>query len=129
MIETYAYLNFGRWIVDCPKCGKVGATLAEPDLKIAQYSANKTFICPKCYPGMVAYSGKNANGSLKFNTSLQSLARKKAEKNNDVYKVVFPTNKKEIETVLSGRNLENKNWIPGETIEFLKKENKEHGVK
>ncbi|PKO02093.1 MAG: hypothetical protein CVU43_09750 [Chloroflexi bacterium HGW-Chloroflexi-5] len=129
-MEVLAYLNHGRWIVDCPKCGKVGATLAEPNHLVAHYSAeNGLFICHKCYPGMIVRSGVNANGSLKFNATMRAVARQKAEKNGEIYRVIFPENRKEIELAVAKRAPDNQNWEPGETIEFLLEENQAYGVK
>jgi hypothetical protein len=43
--------------------------------------------------------------------------------------VEFPENRNEIEAVLLARDFpQNRNWLPGETIEELKTENRAHGV-
>lgn len=129
-MNVYAYLNHGRWIVDCPKCGKRGATLAEANPSVAYYSAvDGEFICPKCHPGMVVQAGRNTNGSIKFNKVTQGIERKKAEADGEIYRVVFPANRKEIEKAVAKRSIENQNWKPGETIEFLDLENIKNGVK
>lgn len=40
--------------------------------------------------------------------------------------VLFPRNRKAIELLLINRPLENRNWFPGESLEKLRAENKEH---
>lgn len=123
-----AYLNHSRWVVDCPKCGKLGSTLAEPNLEVALYSAmNKKFICPNCYPGMIVIKSKGLN-SVRFNEDARAVAKKRAEDRGEIYGVVFPENKLEIESVVSLRRLDQQNWEPGETLEFLLEENKELGL-
>jgi|TARA_Y100000310_G_scaffold327860_1_gene394861 hypothetical protein len=40
--------------------------------------------------------------------------------------VKFPPQRNEIEVVLEKRRLPNRNWLPGETVEFLKEDNITH---
>lgn len=128
-MEVYAYLNHGRWIVDCPKCGKLGSTLAEPNPNIAHYSAiNGKFICPNCYPGMVVIKSRGVI-SVRFNEDARAAAKKHAEGRQEIYDVVFPKERKEIEGIVSLRRLDQQNWQPGETVEFLKEENELIGAK
>jgi len=128
-MEVEAYLNHGRWVVDCPKCGKQGSTLAEPKPIESPYSAiNGEYICPNCYPGMVVITRRTTTGVI-FNETSRAIARARAKANNEIYEVVFPANRKEIETVVCLRRLDYQNWEPGETISFLKNENKQIGVK
>ena len=39
----------------------------------------------------------------------------------------FPADREIIETILLKRNMENRNWLPGETAKDLKAENEKHG--
>jgi len=39
---------------------------------------------------------------------------------------VFPSGRNQIEKLLLRRQIQNRNWIPGETLEQLDKENEEH---
>lgn len=129
-MEVLAYMNHGRWIVDCPKCGKNGATLAEQDKFISPYSCeNGEFICPNCYTGMVVRDGTTITGQVKFNITARMAAQARAKRNGEIYKVVFPKDKKKIEAVVKLRRLDNQNWMPGETLEDLRQENIEHEVR
>jgi phage terminase large subunit GpA-like protein len=129
-MKVEAYFNHGRWVCDCPKCGKLGSTLAEPNKALAHYSAvNGEYICPNCYPGMVIIHKRTVTGGLVFNEDMQAISRARAKANDEIYEVIFPTNKKEIEAIVSLRRLDYQNWQPGETIEFLKKENETIGAK
>lgn len=128
-MKVEAYLNHGRWVVDCPKCGKLGATLAEPKPSESPYSViNGEYICPNCYPGMVAIRKRTVTGVI-FNEDLRTVARARACQNNEIYEVVFPNDKKEIEKIVSVRRLDYQNWEPGETVKFLKEENELIGAK
>ena len=97
-----AYINEGRWIVECPsECG--GAVI--PSLKL------RAFMCPNC-----------AN----------------LENDGMWYRAIFPPDYRQIENALLRRpnrrgpmfphEARNRNWIPGETLEDLQRENQEHGI-
>ena len=45
-----------------------------------------------------------------------------------VMDVEWPDEKREIEAILIKRKLENRNWVTGETVEFLRAENAERGI-
>ena len=80
-----AYVNHGRWVVDCPEpyCG--GAAIAET-----------VFVCNNC---------------------------------KRVEPVEWPEYKTLIDDVLNVRPVpQTRNWIPGETVNDLKRENKAHGL-
>lgn len=128
-MKVEAYLNHGRWVCDCPKCGKLGATLAEPKPSESPYSAvNGLYICPNCYPDMVVIRKRTSAGVV-FNEDSRVIARARAKQNNEIYEVIFPSNKKEIEEIVRVRRLDYQNWQPGETIKFLKEENELIGAK
>jgi hypothetical protein len=42
--------------------------------------------------------------------------------------IIWPDDREAIETVLDQRSPVNQNWLPGETIEYLRAENAAHGV-
>ena len=65
------------------------------------------FICYSCYPNALTN-------------------KKKALKR---YEVVFPKIKLEIDKIMSKRDMQNRNWYPGETLKELRKENADNGVK
>jgi hypothetical protein len=66
---------------------------------------------------------------VSFDEDARAEARTRAEENGEVYDVLFPESKSEIIEVVKVRKLQNQNWIPGETVKFLKDENKKNGVK
>jgi hypothetical protein len=128
-MNVFAYLNHSKWVVDCPKCGKEGATLAENRPEISQYwTDNNEYICPKCYPGMISISGKLPDGKYQFNRSARDAAMAKAAVNDEIYTVEFPDERWEIMKLVEKRPPENRNWIPCETLDFLKQENTERGI-
>lgn len=46
-----------------------------------------------------------------------------------VHKVTFPERRKQIEGLLLARPVTaNRNWLPGETVKDLRRENEEHGI-
>jgi len=50
-------------------------------------------------------------------------------KNHGVrYDVEWPTDKDEIEAALAVRKTVNRHWSPGESVEDLQRENREHGI-
>jgi len=77
---------------------------------------------------MVVITKKTLNGVV-FNETSRTIARARASQNNEIYEVIFPSNKKEIESIVSVRRLDYQNWTPGETIKFLQEENELIGAK
>lgn len=122
MSTVNAYLNFGRWLVQCPKHGKNGAT--EVLLGTTEY------IAPCCYPGIVAQFVGIVKNKITVipDESARATARNLARENDEIYQVIFPENLAEIVVETSARPIQNQNWEPGETVEFLQAENAEHGV-
>lgn len=122
MSTVTAYLNFGRWLVDCPKHGKNGAT--EVTLGTTEY------IAPCCYPGSVAQFVGVTKGRITVipDESARATARNLALENDEVYQVIFPEDAPQILEALAVRPIKNQNWVPGETVEFLQAENVEHGA-
>jgi len=127
-MDVKAYLNHGYWKVDCPKCGNLGATLAQAAPEVSPYFAeNMEYVCPHCYPGMLA--GTMRLGVFEFNKTVQAITQKTARKKGEVYSVIFPVDKIMIEKIVNKRPPENRNWIPGESSDFLKGENRERGIR
>lgn len=104
------YLH-GRWIVMCPKHSTLGAMDAEAE-----------YICPVCYPQAIAFFLRLENGKLvkEPDNSARKTARALAEQNDEVYNVVMPSNKEEIENILSTLPPHYQNWR-GESIDEVRK--------
>jgi len=122
METVKAYINHGRWLVDCPKHGKNGAVEVAPDT--AEY------IAPCCYPGVIAQFTGVVKGQIKnvVDTSARATARRMAHEKGEVYQIVFPKNADKILAIIQKRPIQNQNWIPGETLKFLQAENDLHEV-
>ena len=86
------YVNYGRWIAECPDCH--GAQLACHE--------DPRFMCNEC--------GNVAAGNL-----WRALE--------------WPADRPGIEAVLTARPERNQNWLPGETVEDLIAETRDHGVR
>jgi hypothetical protein len=122
MKTVNAYMNHGRWLVDCPKHGTAGAL--EVDEKDTEY------IPPCCYPKSIATFMVLVKGKPQAvpDTSARQTARMMAHAADEVYTIVFPAKLAEIKEIMSKRPVDNRHWT-NETIAALKKENKAHGVK
>ena len=116
MKQAHAYMNHGRWLVRCPVHNKGAAQVKPPIDK---------YIPPCCHPDIVAGFQGVVKGRVQYvpDTSARKTARIQAEAAGDVYEVVFPDNWRDIESVLSRRPVENRNWTPGETLAGLHGEN------
>lgn len=94
-----AYINEGRWVAECPVDGCGGAILVSEKTPL--------FLCPEC--------GSPENG-------------------NNWYAVAFPADKAVIERVLLKRpsrvpdRAKTRHWRPGESVDDLKRENRERGL-
>jgi hypothetical protein len=110
-MEIKAEMNHGRWIVRCPKSPTTHAVQVFP-------GHDFTFVCGECY--------HNLNGSA---TRIpDSTAFSTANAAGNVHTIVWPDNLMEIEQALNYRLIENSNWLPGETVEYLQNDNVIHGV-
>ena len=137
MEKAIIFYNGGYWKAYCPKCGPNSSVLAEPAPISPFCCENGEYICPICYPGYYRTVDKIVGGQRLrgFDLSAHATARSMALAKNEVYLVVFPENKTEIESVLACRNeydpttgqVKGKNW-DGETITQLKRENKALGL-
>lgn len=85
MKTVQAFLNYGRWLVRCPEHPKSGVMQLDSQ-------KDKTFICPVCYPGIIARLTVARGGKIThiFDQNAQRTARKMAEQNGDVYQVEYP---------------------------------------
>lgn len=117
MYRPNAYMNWGRWLVNCPDCGSA-------------LHAGARLVCPVCFPNVRAKAFKPAPGGLFRpvpDVELIAQATAQAEKAGKVIVPVFPDERAEIERVLRGRKARNMNWEPGESLEYLIADNIEHG--
>lgn len=122
MKKLKARLNWGRWLVDCPK---------EDGGALEVIPGNDTqFICPVCYPSSIAIFVGLVKGRVEKvpDVSARRTAKTLAEKNGDVYEIEYPSNIKKVLEAVKARPVQNQNWEPGETLTFLKRENKQNGV-
>jgi len=120
MKTVKAYMNYGRWIVDCPKHGNAGAMeVKETDTE---------YIPPCCYPQIIASIPMLKDGRFTHapDKSARATGRRLAVQAGEVYQIVFPDKLEEIKTIMNNRPLNNRHWT-NESIAALKKENKAHG--
>jgi len=97
-LAANAYINHGRWVVNCPDPECAGAEVVDP--------SDPVFMCLSC-------------GNLK-NKDIEGRIR--------LYSVRFPHNKLQIEKALLERKDPCvRNWHTEETVDKLKQENKAHG--
>jgi len=118
---VHARLNWGKWIADCPVHGEGIAELVTP---------GQDFICSRCYPDIHAeIKVQNGRGQLRIpDFAMRATARQRAQDEGHLYKVVFPKNMEKILEVVRIRPLQNMNWIPGMTLDDLRRENKENNL-
>jgi hypothetical protein len=120
-----AVLNHGRWIAYCPDDPMhMHAGQVNPD-------DPKDFVCKACFPDMMAKAFQKGADDLfrpVEDTMKVQAARDNAAAQGRSYTVIFPDNLRAIMDAVRYRPTENMNWMPGETLEFLQKENDEHGV-
>lgn len=112
-----ARLNWGRWIVDCPK-EDGGALEVVPNV-------DKLFVCPVCYPQSIAshvgmIGGRIANVP---DVSARRTGKALAEANDEVYSIEYPEGMERIVELVGKRPQQNRNWQDGETLAFLQQEN------
>lgn len=117
--EIFAYMNHGRWIVNCPRCGT------------ALEASERGVICGICYPNIRAKAMKPIEGGLFRpvpDPEMIAEARGQAEAAGESYVVVYPPDRAQGEAVLRMRkSIGHMNWDIGEALEALIAENREHG--
>ena len=119
MTTLIAYINHGRYMVDCPKCGNA---------HVVERSAD-TLVCPACWTGLRAQKFiTDSYGALISVPHVELIfeTRQQAQAAGDEYLIEYPP--AEIMDVLRVRPIQNMNWVPGETIEDLHAENVAHGL-
>lgn len=122
MKTVNAYMNHGRWLVDCPKHGVDGAMEVK--------ETDKEYIAPCCYSGIIASLPVIKNNRFMFTPDLsaRATAKRLAKQADEIYTIMFPDKLAEIKAIMDKRPIHNRHWT-NETIAALKKENKAHGVK
>lgn len=114
-----AYMNNGRWLMNCLKCGT----------PLPAWESG--VVCPRCYPGMLARAFQPLPGGLLrpvADIEIVEQTRKKANGNGEEYAPSFPAEKTEIEKILRLRPAaKNMNWLPSESLADLRKQNLDHG--
>ena len=127
-MKAQAYVYRGQWRARCPKCG-AGNQIHKTD---------KTFICLgyDCNPGILAMAFAQKPNNIKLfvpvpDLEVRAAAREKAIKEGREYEIEFAYPPEKVEALLRPRNIENMNWnYPDkETLEDLRRENNEHGIK
>lgn len=139
-MKAQAYVNYGRWLAKCPKCGS-----ANP-IK----TADKVFVCAglNCYPDLLAMKQTlklDAEGIKKvLSGELLSLdieptvvvdidkrksAVLRARAAGEEYEIVFKYEPKKIDNLLRQRQWINMHWYPEETLADLKDQNDILGIK
>ena len=110
-----ARFNCGYWIWDCPTCNS--GNRATPK--------DKMVLCHACYKGMRKPRVGYVDGTVitGYSKEDQDNAKRLAWANEEVYKLSFPRNHKQIMEVLRCREEKHMSWDVGESIEDLKAEN------
>ena len=114
MKTVKAFFNHGRWIVQCPKHGVLGAMPAEAE-----------YICPVCHPKILATFVVLKDGKLQtiHDRSARRTAYLEAQAKGEIYIVAFPKQKDIIEKELSKLPDDKKHWN-GESMQALKENTK-----
>lgn len=92
------YHNYGRWIVDCPSVNCLASVRAEMGL---------TMMLCDCHDDTICQHGPVCATPIPLE---------------------WPNNPGAIVEVLAGRQIPNRNWVPGESLKDLELENLERGV-
>jgi len=110
MKTVTAFMNANRWLVQCPRHGRAGVMPAEEE-----------FICPACYPGIIAsyFALKGGKLTLHPDRSARRTARLMAESKDEIYKVEFPKDKEKIEKALEILPENRRHW-EGDKLANLK---------
>ena len=130
-LKVKAFYNWmSEWIWACPVCNDVpydGSFVPVAD-KAAEGHPG---ICSKCYPEILGAATVEIKPEVfipGIDNNLKRRAFEMAESKGEVYDIVFPKDKSLIMEILRKRQRVNMNWIPGETLADLERENTEHGV-
>lgn len=104
-MPVHAYVNNGRWLARCPDCPR-GCELISRDPRPSGKPARNRrdwFWCNSC---------QNASAGNRFRP------------------IIWPSERfiEQMLAILAPRPEVNTNWLPGETLDFLRAENMEHGL-
>ncbi len=116
-----AYVNHGRWLVDCPECGA----------PVPFDPKDGAAVCGVCFPGITAMAF--AKRMDKYGRELyvpvpDTEKREEAMKKAKSFKPVMPDDWKSLYEELRKRHISKMNWLPGETLNDLRAENILHGL-
>lgn len=102
---VFAYVNAGRWLARCPECPRGCELLSRSPMPTGKPARNRRdwFWCNSC---------QNASAGNRFRP------------------VIWPTEAfiAKLLELLAPRPTEATNWLPGETLDFVRAENMEHGL-
>lgn len=115
-----AYVNHGRWLVDCRVCGS--PTQFDP-------SKEKDFVCGACVPELFGVKFFPIPNDPEGGYSVAPDQRKRAaaREAGPKQKIVIPPDWQRLFEILRPRPTHFMNWLPGETIQDLMAENIQHG--
>lgn len=97
-MRSPVFLNWGRWVVQCPSNDCVAAE---------KLDAGATAVVCRCTDQQVCAHGPHCS---------------------TIIEPVWPANPDVIEATVAARRIEHRNWLPGETLDDLLAENAAHGV-
>ena len=114
-----AYINHGRWLVDCPDCGS--AILFSP-------KDGNRIVCGHCNPEVFAIMFVKRGGREIYDAVPDHERRARTRANAKAFTCILPDNWGELFETLRVRHVSNMNWLPGETLNDLRAENIQHDL-
>lgn len=125
MAQVDAYVNWGRWVFDCPKCNTCN-----------EIKGRKKVVCLSDYPELGAVMHVKSSGTRGVHgfvpiadLEAREIGRDRAMQQGEEYQVVYKVNKEKVDKLLHPRHIRNSHWYPHESLADLRQENDEHGVK
>jgi hypothetical protein len=125
------YNHHSEWIWACPVCNKKeydGTFIPVADKAVP----GEPGVCSKCYPEVLGATMVEVRKNVFVpgtDLNIRIATIEKADKEGRAYEIVFPKDKDKIMKELRKRDKANMNWLPGESLADIVKENKKHGVK
>lgn len=120
MSTLIAYANYGRWVVECPDCN---SALAVKDF--SRPAAYVRFGCIECGRGLTIAAWEAAQ-RLPMERRAAALPALAVDMRAQY---AMPEQVDEIERILLRRPLaQNRNWVPGETLIDLERQNAVMGI-
>ena len=117
-MKVKAFLNHGRWLVECPEDRKHYNEVS---------SGQVDFICLGCYPDLRSVLYRQRTDGL-LEPVPDEAKREITKREAKHHEIIFPRDIPAIMELLRQRNVSEMNWLPGETLADLKAENTAHGV-